>query len=466
MFFLSVSVLAWRYRRARTVILAGAFFCLGFWRYALGLPVSTPDKIWYYNGRTVTVEGVVANEADVRQTNRKLEVKAGKLERQEVSGTILATTNLYPAYDYGDELEMTCGLEAPEPFDDFAYDRYLARFDIYSVCYYPKIKKIAGAQGNKLYSAIFRLKAALRAKIDRGLSEPSASLASAIILGDKKGLPDDLRTVFARAGISHIAAISGMHISILAALLMGALLGAGLPRRYAFYASVSFLAVYIILIGLPASAMRAGLMGFLVLWALELGRLSKLTNSLVLAAAVLLLINPRLLRDDVGFELSFLAVAGIAYAYPLLDNRIKRRTERAASPLWRAKTARAAVSVMVLTASAQIFTLPVIAYDFSFVSLAAPLTNLLVLWCLPLLMILIIAALGISFLLPGLAVVFFAPARLLLAYITRVAALAAAMPGSSVATDNLWPGWIILWYAFAAGAIIYAKTGKKREKWL
>jgi competence protein ComEC len=301
----------------------------------------------------------------------------------------------------------------------------------------------------------------MRDRIDRGLFEPSASLAGAIILGDKKGLPADLRTTFAQAGISHITAISGLHISILAALVMGALLGAGLPRRYAFYLSVLFLVIYIMLIGLPASAMRAGLMGFLVLWALELGRLSRLTNSLVLAAAILLFVNPRLLRDDTGFELSFLAVAGIAYFYPPIDAWIGRRLER--SPRLRpGKIVKAAASVMALTVSAQIFTLPVIAYNFSFVSVIAPLTNLLVLWCLPPLMVMIMAALGISFLLPGLAVISFTPAWLLLGYITKTAIFMAALPASSLPTEYLWPGWIFIWYLFWAGMPVIANN---RRKW-
>ena len=70
----------------------------------------------------------------------------------------------------------------------------------------------------------------MRNIINYGLKEPESSLSKAIVLGDKKGIPDDLREIFSQAGISHIAAISGMHISIIVSLIIGLLLNIGLSR--------------------------------------------------------------------------------------------------------------------------------------------------------------------------------------------------------------------------------------------
>jgi len=449
------------------------------------LPTNTPDKIWYYNGQTVTVVGVVSNEPDIRQKNQKLEidVKTSPLapllirrgekfhgneiwgEVLDVSGKILVTMNLYPTYNYGDELEITCELQAPEKFQGFAYDRYLARYDVYSVCYYPALTPgpsptpvATGAgegsygNGNWLYKNIFKVKNKLRGIIDYGLSEPEASLARAIILGDKKGISDDLREKFSQAGISHIVAISGMHISILAVLVMSLLLSIGLPRKKAFWLAGLFLIFYIMLIGLPASAMRAGLMGFLVLWAMNLGRLNQLTNSLVLAAVVLLLINPKLLRDDIGFQLSFLAVLGIAYCYPILNawfDKIK---------IPKMKGAR---DIFNVTIAAQVFTLPIIALNFSQVSIVSPISNLLVLWTLPVLMIASLVALVLSLIFIDFSFVFFLPAWLLLKYIIIVVEWLTKLPYAYVEIDYLWWGWVIVYYGVVSWVVYRVRRGVK-----
>ncbi len=454
----AVLVLFWTKKKIRLAAFIGLFLFLGLWRYAIALPINTPDKIWHYNGQTATVVGVVSNEPDLRQSNQKLEIDVYSVGTQDfaspqnVSGKILVTTDLYPAYNYGDELKIICKLQAPERFQGFSYDRYLARFDVYSVCYYPTLTPnpsptdVGG--GNWLYKKIFNYKNKLRGVIDYGLSEPESSLARAIILGDKKGIPDDLREKFSQAGISHIAAISGMHISILAALVMSLLLGIGLPRKKAFWLASVFLLFYITLIGLPASAMRAGLMGFLVLWAMNLGRLNKLTNSLVLAAVALLLINPKLLRDDIGFQLSFLAVLGIAYCYPILNELFDRI---------KAPKMKGARDIFNVTLAAQVFTLPIIALNFSQVSIVSLVSNLLVLWTLPVLMIASLAALTLSLIFIDLAFVFFLPAWLLLKYIIIVVEWLTKLPYAYVEIDYLWLGWVVVYYCVVGWAVYKIK---------
>lgn len=392
------------------------FLLLGIWRYSVSLPQNTPDKIWHYNGGEVIIIGTVCNEPDIRETNVKYEICTEYLTsnmegtrelplRVPVNGKILATANLYPAYNYGDKIKITGELQAPEKFNNFSYDRYLARFDIYSVCYYPKIGIVQGGGGNYIYKKIFSLKEKFHSAINYGLPEPESSLAGPLILGYKKGVSVYWQEKFSQTGLSHIMAISGTNISILAAAVMVLLLGVGFSRQRAFWLASLFLLFYVILVGAPASAMRAGVMGFLVLWAMKLGRLNKLTNSLVLAAAILFLINPRLLRDDIGFQLSFLAVLGMIYFPPIFEswfnkivnlvrNLVKRclynevrYVSNGVNPEKIPKFLKIIYDIFSLTIAAQIFTLPIMALNFSQVSLIAPVSNLLVLWCLPFLTI-------------------------------------------------------------------------------
>ena len=287
--------------------------------------------------------------------------------------------------------------------------------------------------------------------IDSGLSEPASSLARPIVFGGQRGLPQSTRDDFQKVGLTHIMAVSGFNISILAAIVMTALLALGFSRRRAFYLAVIFLAGYIILVGAPASAMRAGLMGFLVLWALKLGRLNKMTNSLILVATILLLLKPKLLRDDVGFQLSFLAIAGLVYAYPIfaaLRAKIKLPKLKGVS------------DALLITLAAQVFTLPILAYNFSQVSLIAPLANLAVLWAVPLLTILILIALPLSFFLPALSFIFFLPSLILTKYILAMVKFFASWPHSFLTINYLWPGWLVLYYVLVIFIIIKARRSK------
>jgi len=376
------------YRRhiIKIILLGFCFFILGIWRYNIDLQKVDEGKINFYNNSEIEFVGIVEKEPDIRNSYTNLTVESQRLAGNKlVYGKVLVMTNIFPEFAYGDELKIICRLQAPENFNDFAYDKYLARYDIYSLCYYPKIKLLKRNQGSEFYAKTYYLKSNLKLIIEQSLHEPHSSLLSAIILGVKRGIPKELVENFSQAGISHIMAISGMHITILATLLLYLGIMIGLSRDRAFYFATIGLFLYILLIGFPASAVRAGIMGFLVLWAMKLGRLNKATNAVVFAASVMLLINP-LLIYDIGFQLSFLAVVGLIYIFPILEKVTKRVPD-----FFKLK------SLILITISAQISTLPVILYHFGRFSLIAPLANILVVPLLPLIMIL-----GLVLLLGGL----------------------------------------------------------------
>ena len=251
------------------------------------------------------------------------------------------------------------------------------------------------------------------------MAEPEAGLARGIILGERADIDQKINDNFSRTGLTHLIAISGMNISILAVMAMSALIWLGLWRRQAFYATILFLIIYLVLIGLPASAVRAGIMGGLFLYALTIGRLNKISNSLVFAGALMILFNPKLLRDDVGFQLSFLAILGIIYVYPALEKRFEKIG-------W--TKFKAGRDVLNITLAAQIFTLPIIATNFSLISLIAPLANLLVLWTMPVVMVVVLTGLPLSFIFPSISFLFFLPAQLLLKFVILVAEIGAKIP--------------------------------------
>jgi len=340
--------------------------------------------------KNVSFTGIVRAEPDVRETCIHLTI-----------GDILVTAGRYPEYHYGDQLKITGKLEPPPVFDEFNYRDYLKKDGIFAVIYYPKIELLQEGRGNFIYAKILQFKGKLRETIYQNLSPPQGSILGAILLGDKSRMSDDLKEKLNQAGVRHITAISGMHIMILAGILIS--------LSHSFYLSLALLFLFILMIGFPASAVRAGIMGGLFLLSKKLGRETSAFRTIVFAAALMLAFNPLLLKSDIGFQLSFLAVLGMIYLTPYLQRWLKSR-------------------ILSMTLAAQIFTLPVLIYNFGYVSYIAPLTNILIVPLLPFLM-----GLGLIFALAGLifqplAWMISWPVWLLLSYITGIVELFSKFP--------------------------------------
>lgn len=145
-------LIGWPHRKKLIIIgLGGIFLFLGILRYEVNLPMDSESEIQFYNGQKVTLAGRVDAEPDIRSDHVKLKVKSKKLKVADgwktVGGNVLVNAKLYPEYYYGDELEINCKLQKPEPVQEFAYDKYLAKEGIYSLCYWPEIKFLESGRG-------------------------------------------------------------------------------------------------------------------------------------------------------------------------------------------------------------------------------------------------------------------------------------------------------------------------------
>ena len=371
LFFL---IIFWSDKIKRFIFFCFLFFLLGGLRFLWSIPNNNPENIRYYNGESKEITGWVSAEPEY-QTSAARYVLATDL------GKVLMTMPLQPQYEYGDEFILQCSLQSPKDMIDstFIYSRYLARSGIYSLCANPKIKSIIkDARGNWFRKNILRLKTKVNAQVESLWPEPEASLMAGLLYGARSGLPKDLLDNFSRVGITHIIAISGYNISIIAVVLMNVLILIGFWRQQAFWIVLSVIFLFVVFTGASASVVRAGVMGILVLVAGQLGRLSRVGNVLVSTATVMLLFNPFVLIWDAGFQLSFLATLGLVYLSPLLEKYYGQ--------------------ILSATLSAIIATLPFILFQFGRLSIVAPLVNVLVLWVIPWLMLFGFLAVMIGFL--------------------------------------------------------------------
>jgi len=356
-------------------------FLLGFFRYQISLPdYGDAGKIYHYNDEKVEFIGVVS-KVDKRISYQKLTISSRKLIKgkyvREVEGKILMNQGLYPAYNYGDEVQVSCQLAKPEKIEDFDYDKYLARYNIYSLCPYGDIIIISHSKGNWFMSQILNLKSKMSQGLNYSISEPEASLMQGMILGDTGSISADWNQKFSDLGITHIIAVSGSHMVVISAMFMYVAIAIGIRRKRAFWFASIGIVIYTIMIGMPSSAVRSAVMGIMFLYAQKIGRPGSAGNLIMLSATGMVLINPKILISDVGFQLSFMAVIGLVYFLPVLKFYFRKIPE-----------AGQLKEMALTTLSAQLATLPLLIYYFQKISFISILANMLILPVIPTLMIL------------------------------------------------------------------------------
>jgi len=348
------------------VILAG-----GAWRF---IGAADPENsIKQFNDKAkVIFQGQVADEPDVRSDNARYKIETSQ-------GDILLVAKKYPAYNYGDVLEISGKLKTPQTGEDFDYARYLAKDDIYSVIYYPQIKLLRSGAGNFIKVSLFRVKNKFENSIGQILTEPQASLLAGLVLGEKRGFSPELMSDFSRTGTTHIIALSGYNITIIGVALMNFFNFFMLRRSVSFWVAAAIIVLFVIMTGASASAVRAAVMGILVLIAQQAGRLYSIRNALIFAGALMVYFNPKVLTFDLGFQLSFAATLGLIYLSPILKNWVVGDETIKKTP----KFILGLKEILVATLSAQIAVLPLLVINFGQLSLIAPLANVLILAFIP-----------------------------------------------------------------------------------
>lgn len=146
------------------------------------------------------------------------------------------------------------------------------------------------------------------------LAKPTQNFLITVLLGDRAYLDEETRNLYADAGISHILALSGMHVGIIAGIFLWILFPINLLGlyRYRLLLASLMLLVYAFLTGWNPSTVRATLMTLAVIVCIFLERKNTAWNSLLLATFVILLFNP-LALTDIGMQLSFLCVASLIF---------------------------------------------------------------------------------------------------------------------------------------------------------
>jgi competence protein ComEC len=391
---LSAAAVFRRDRRSRLIFACACFTVAGALRCKSAQPNLGPGSLSVYNdtGHRVTLGGIIVAPPESRDTYTAIRVKVDSLsetdggESRPVAGTVLIYADRLGEWSYGDAVQASGPLETPPIFDTFSYKDYLARQGVYSVMRMASVSRQATGRGNPVLGVVFSLRQGGLKTLHRLYPDPEASLLAGILLGIESEIPGPVEQSFNATGTTHIIAISGFNITIIASIFISAL-GRQFGARWGAIAAGLAIAVYTIFVGAGASVVRAALMAGLVLLARRLGRREDALASLAATAILMTLIHPNTLWD-VGFQLSFAATLGlILYADPL-------QSWFTARFLWRLPKERAeklgglAGEFLLFTLAAQVTTLPLTALYFRRVSLVALLANPVILPAQPAVMIL------------------------------------------------------------------------------
>lgn len=207
--------------------------------------------------------------------------------------------------------------------------------------------------------------------LGRGMPRREAALARGFILGEDEEVDERTKEDFRRSGLSHLLAVSGQNVTLLALLAMPLLGALGIPLRQRLLWVLGLIAVYVPVAGAGPSIQRAGVMGALGLLATLAGRRASRFYALIVAAGLTLTIDPDI-AADVGWQLSFAAVLGILLLAAPLQRSIVSRLGPGA---WR----RALAEGLAMTIAATLATAPLIAFHFERLSTTTLFANVLAL---------------------------------------------------------------------------------------
>ncbi len=304
----------------------------------------------------VRIVGRVSQQPYLKGSNQIIEV-----------GPVLVQTSRFPGYFYGQRIEV---------FGKFKR-RVLGPFQTQFVTYYPAIRLVEEEEGLRLglffQKTLFNIRGHLEKVVNQLFSEPQASLLNGILLGSKKEMPQDFWQNLRETGTLHVVVASGQNVSMVANFLISILVLL-VNRRKAVWLAMGGAVLYVLMVGAEPPVVRAGIMAVLAYLAQFLGREGEGTLALLLAAGLMLLVDP-LLLFDLGFQLSFSATAGILWLYPWLKGK-------------KLFSVPVLGEALATTLAAQLGVMPLLLMNFGKISFLSPLINALILWEVPLIMIL------------------------------------------------------------------------------
>ncbi len=408
-FVLLAALTAWCRWKRRPMLVVPLLFCVvaAYLSIQPWLICELPDHhvAQFVDQGKWQVTGVVRDQPGIKQQRLRFVLVARQLQQGDLSLTVkgdiqITARGRFPHLSRGDVVTLSGHLHGVRNFCNpggFDYERYMALQGIRCRLYAQgeRIRvKVSGQKGWR--QRLDHLRGALAAMMEAALQRHPAevvALMKALTLGDRSGISRELREAFSRVGVSHVLAISGLHIGMVAAaaMLLFRLLLVRIPvalnRLWVLRGSAALgfapVLAYGFLSGFSPSTQRAVMMVAVFIAGFWVGRLYNWPNVLAVAALTIIVCTPPALLS-VSFQLSFTAV----WAILLGINAVPELSRLGDMPSWRRWVSKVAALLWV-SLLAMVGTLPLVMRYFNLVAWVGPLSNLFV---VPLIGILVLPA--------------------------------------------------------------------------
>ncbi len=396
----------------------------------------------------VSYEGVVTADPDLRDTNQRIEVRVHTGDSQTTVLVVVPRTTLVSV---GDRVWVSGTLGLPEPFADeggrvFHYDKYLEKSGIRFLLSFGSIRVLSPAPWYSVPAALAHIKHWFLDGLTRAVPEPYASLAGGIVIGGKSGLGTELKDAFVASGLVQIIVLSGYNVMIVAQWTLAALARTRLSRRISTVLAGCILLIFIGIAGFSATALRAGLMAAIALYAQATGKSYAASRALLVVILLMLVINPLYIAFDPSFDLSVAATAGLIWLAPGIVTRLT---------FIRNAFLREATAT---TLAAQVSVLPLLLYETGNLSLVAIPANVIAAAVVPLSMgaaaFAGLAGGTVGLLSPAIAFFLGLPAYLSTTFLIGLARFSAALPFGHVVLPAF--PFVLVLLAYAALVTIAA----------
>lgn len=405
------AIALWRQRLYIIPLIIIAGLLIGLWRGS-----STQLQLAPYRhiiGHSVTIAGTVAEDVDIGKNKESIiRLRVKEVEHQAMEGAVWVSTTTAADIKRGDFLTVSGKLS--DGFGSFVVSMYRA--------------KLITIQRPEPGDVARQLRDGFADGVRQAIPEPQASLGIGYVVGQRRALPADLVQALQIAGLTHVIVASGYNLTILVRLARR--LFVKVSKYLSALSAGSMIIVFMAVTGMSPSMSRAGLVAGLSLLAWYYGRKFHPMVLLPFAAAVTLLINPSFGWNDLGWQLSFAAFAGVMIVAPLAQRYFFGDKEPG--------TIR---QILGETICAQIVTLPILVLAFGQFSNIAVISNLLVLPLVPLAMLLTFIAGVVGLALPAAGPIIGLPANWLLGYMIHVAEYLSQLPWAQ--TQLVINGWAV-----------------------
>lgn len=391
-FGLSAAVFVQRLSSLRTIFAFLLIVLFGILKITFDANLSPGDSVWdaVEPGQTAIVRGTItgipdSNDQYVRFVVEAESVGAGGGARR-VSGGILASARrgdiepqVLGSLTYGRTVVLTGELAPPAPArnpGEFDLRAYLHLNNIEARIFLdPGDSIVFGPPPGWNFPALFvaPVRRSVGLRLDRLIGGDESKFLRGLIIGDRTDIPMEIKTAFINSGVMHILAVSGLHVAIVAMILLALLQAARVPEKPRIIATCLLLVYYIFLTGGAASVIRSVIMAIVFLG----GKLSQhradFYNTLALSAIVILLIDAKQFFQP-GFQLSFAAVFSLVYLYP----KMHAASRFLPGTLRRTTWVRFCIAAFCVSLAAGIGTLPFTSVYFGKISLAGFVANMIV----------------------------------------------------------------------------------------